>query len=170
VRRLYESWVEYAGWLGRDALIGTEVLSRFEGAGYELALDGAELRASGPAAPTEELRALVEEHRDVLKAAILLSAPPSWLVRMLDLYAADHETEVRRTIPKGEGGQLRLDFGEAGEASRSAPYPENLRGGKAVKCRVRVSLKNICACVAAEIGLSPLEWECIRPEVDEAVA
>ena len=133
-------------------------------------LRNGQIEAEAASPPSEELRALVEEHRDVLKAAILLSAPPSWLVRMLDLYAAGHETEVRRTIPKGEGGQLRLDFEEAGEASRSAPYPENLRGGKAVKCRVRVSLKNICACVAAEIGLSPLEWECTRSEVEEAVA
>ncbi len=67
-------------------MIGTEALSRFEGAGYALTLDGEDLCASGPAAPPEDLHALVEPNRDGLKAAVLLSDPPEWLSRLFDLY------------------------------------------------------------------------------------
>ncbi len=34
---------------------------------------------------------------------------------------------------------------------------------------VSVSIKNICAAVAAEIGMDPLRWEAIREEVEEAL-
>ena len=34
---------------------------------------------------------------------------------------------------------------------------------------VRVSVKNIAAAVAAEIGMDPLQWEKIRDEVEEAL-
>ena len=47
---------------------GFKVLSPFEAAEYALTIEGAELRATGPAAPTEELRALVERNREALKA------------------------------------------------------------------------------------------------------
>lgn len=36
---------------------------------------------------SDELRQRVRNERDVLKASLLLLAPPSWLVRMLNLYA-----------------------------------------------------------------------------------
>ena len=65
---------------------GFEILSRFEEAGYTLTIEGAELRATGPAAPTEELRVLVERNRKALKAAVLLSDPPSWLAKLFGLY------------------------------------------------------------------------------------
>jgi hypothetical protein len=34
---------------------------------------------------------------------------------------------------------------------------------------VSVSVENIAAAVAAEIGMNPLEWEAIREEVEEAL-
>lgn len=122
-------------------MIGTEVRSRFEGAGYTLVLDGEELRASGPAAPTEELRALVDENRDALKAAILLEDPPEWLSRLCDLYWSGHETPVKRSSPAG-GAEVYM---------------------------VSVCIKNVAAAVAAEIGMPVLEWERILPEVEEAL-
>jgi len=33
-----------------------------------------------------------------------------------------------------------------------------------------VSIENICAAVAAGIGMGPLQWEAIREEVEEALA
>ena len=143
---------------------GFEVLSRFKEAGYALVIEGAELRASGPAAPTEELRALVERHRDALKAAVLLSDPPDWLAKLFDLYWSGHQTPVRMTIPKNAGTQARLDFGEQEEPTPA--YPENLRGGKTEVFMVSLSIKNICAAVAAAIGAPVLEWERLRPEVE----
>jgi hypothetical protein len=148
-------------------VIGTEVLSRFEDAGYSLALEGEEIRASGPTAPPEELRTLAEENRDVLKAAILLSDPPDWLAKLFNLYWSGHKSPVKLTTLKGAGTQARLDFGEPEEARKA--YPENLRGGKTEVYMVSVSIKNIAAAVAAEIGMSVLEWERIRPEVEEAL-
>jgi hypothetical protein len=142
---------------------GFEVLSRFEESGYAITIEGAELRAIGPAAPTEELRVLVERNRDALKAAVLLSDPPGWLAKLLDLYWGGHQTPVRMTIPRNLGTQARLDFGDQEE---SAPaYPENLRGGKTAVFMVSVSIKNVCAAVAATIGAPVLEWERLRPEV-----
>jgi hypothetical protein len=100
---------------------------------------------------------LIVENRDALKAVVLLSSPPPWLVRLLDLYATGHETEVRRTLPKDadKQAQARLDLGGSEEVA--AAYPENLRGGKAVKCHVRVRLENAAAAVAAEIGMAAAE-------------
>src|SRR4051794_8239596 len=99
MHRLHEPRTEHGLQLGGCALIGAEVLSRFEEAGYALSLEGEELRACGPAAPAEDLQALVDENRHALKAAVLLSDPPDWLVRLLNLYASGHETEVKRTSP-----------------------------------------------------------------------
>ena len=146
---------------------GFEVFSRFEEAGYTLAIEGAEIRATGPAAPTEELRVLVERNRDALKAAVLLSDPPDWLSKLFDLYWSGHQTPVKMTIPRNAGTQARLDFGDQEEATPA--YPENLRGGKTEVFMVSVSIKNICAAVAAEIGVPVLEWERLRPEVEEAL-
>jgi hypothetical protein len=76
---------------------GLNVLARFEDAGYRLWLRSGEIRAEGPGPPSEELRALVADNRDVLRAAVLLSDPPVWLARLFDLYWSGHETPVRLT-------------------------------------------------------------------------
>ena len=147
---------------------GFEVLSRFEEAGYTLAIEGAELQASGPAAPTEELRVLVERHRDALKVAVLFSDLPDWLAKLFDLYWSGHETPVRLTTPKGRDGQGQLALGDE-EPRQTLPYPDSLRGGKTDVYMVRLSLKNICAAVAAETGAPVLGWERFLPEVEEAL-
>ncbi len=120
---------------------GAGLLDRLEAAGYALALEGGKVRASGPAPPSEDLRALVEENRDGLKAAILLADPPAWLKKLSELYWSGHQTPVKLSGPSG-GAETYL---------------------------VSVSIKNITAAVAAEIGMDPLEWERIRPEVEEAL-
>jgi hypothetical protein len=149
------------------ASAGFKVLSRFEEAGYAITVEGVELRATGPAAPIEELRVLVQRNREALKAAILLSDPPGWLAKLFDLYWNGHQTSVKMTIPRIPGTQARLDFGDQEEPTPA--YPENLRGGKTDIFMVSVSIKNICAAVAAEIGAPVLEWERLRPEVEEAL-
>jgi len=120
---------------------GAVVLDRLEAAGYDLALEGGEIRASGPAEPPPDLRDLVEKNRTGLKAALLLADPPAWLARLFDLWWSGHETPVRLSGPSGA----------------------------AEVYMVRVSIKNIAAAVAAEIGMDPLEWQRIRPEVEEAL-
>ncbi len=120
---------------------GADVLSRFVEGGYSLALDSGELAAAGPAPPSEELRALAAENRAVLKAAVLIASSPSWLTKLFELYRSAHETPVRRTNTTG----------------------------KAEVFMVSVSIKNVCAAVAAEIGMPVLEWERLRPEVEEAL-
>ena len=129
---------------------GFEVLSRFEEAGYTLTIEGKELRATGAVAPTEELRVLVERNPDVLKAAVLLSDPPGWLTRLLDLYWSGHQTSVKMTLPRDSGTQARLDFG--GQEEPIPAYPENMHGGKTGIFMVSVFIKNICAAVTAAIG------------------
>jgi len=79
---------------------GFEVLSRFEEAGYTLAIEGAELRVTGSTTPTEDLRDLVERNREALKAAVLLSDPPSWLAKLFDLYWSGHQTPVKMSTPE----------------------------------------------------------------------
>jgi hypothetical protein len=123
------------------AVSGAGVLDRLEAAGYDLALEGGEVRAAGPAPPSEDLRALVEENRDGLKAALLLANRPPWLEKLFELWWSGHQTPVRLSGPTG-GAETYL---------------------------VSVSVKNIAAAVAAEIGLDPLHWEHIRPEVEEAL-
>jgi hypothetical protein len=120
---------------------GTNLLARLNEWGSVRLRDG-QIEAEGPAPPTEDLRAAVEEHRDVLKTAILLSDPPAWLRKLFDLYWSGHETPVRLTSPAT---------------------------GQAETYLVHVSLKNIAAAVAAEIGTDPLRWEELRGEVEEAL-
>ena len=122
-------------------MIGAEVLSRFEEAGYVLTLMDAEIRASGPAAPPDELRTLADKNRGALKAAVLLADPPTWLASLFDLYWSGHETPVRRSAPSG----------------------------KAEVYIVSVSIKNIVAAVGVELGIPRTHWPEIRPEVEEAV-
>ncbi len=121
---------------------GAEILDRFAQTGYTLALEGGAIRASGPAAPSEDLRALIAENRAGLKAALLLADPPAWLEKLFELWFAGNETPVQRTNPAT---------------------------GKAEIYMVRVSVKNIAAAVAAEIGMDPLQWEVVREEVEEAL-
>jgi hypothetical protein len=153
----------------RILMLGADLLACLQERGYAAALEeGGRLKVRGPSAPPPELERSIVENKDALKTAVLLSDPPPWLWLMLERYASGHVTEVRRTVPKNQGGQPLLDLEDAGEAV--VPYPENLRGGKVVKCRVRVSLANIAAACCAAIGISPLEWERIRSEVEESAA
>ncbi len=99
------------------------------------------LRLEGPEAPPEDLRREVLEHRDEVKAALLLSDPPDWLAKLFDLYWSGHETPVKRSSASG-GAEVYM---------------------------VSVSMKNIAAAVAAEVGMPVLEWERILPEVEEAL-
>ncbi len=122
-------------------MTGVEVLSRFAEGGYSLALEGGEITATGPEPPAEELRALASENRDALKAAVLLASPPPWLSKLFRLYWSGHETPVRLTGTSG----------------------------KAEVFLVSVSIKNIAAAVAAEVGAPVVEWERLRPEVEEAL-
>ncbi len=122
---------------------GLEVYRRLRRAGYKVWLDGGEIRAAGPAAPAGELRARVDDHRDGLKAAILLMTPPSWLARLLNLYKFEnHGTEVRRTSPSG----------------------------KVETYIVKLQLRNIAAAIAVETGLGVEDLERIYPEIEETIA
>ncbi len=122
---------------------GLDVYRRFKEAGYRLWLEDGEIRAAGPASPTPELRALVNEHRDSLKAAILLMNSPSWLVRLLNLYKFENDgTAVRRTSPSG----------------KTETYV------------VKLQLRNIAAAIAADTGLGYDDLERIYPEIEEAIA
>ena len=90
----------------------------------------------------EDLREDVRTERDALKAAVLLDNPPAWLAKLFTLYWSGHETPVKLTSPAS---------------------------GKAETYMVSVSIKNICAAVAAEIGAPVREWERLRAEVEEAL-
>lgn len=85
---------------------------------------------------------MIVEHRDKIKAMLLLSNPPAWLKQLFELYWSGHQSPVRMTSPAS---------------------------GKAEAFLVQVSTKNIAAAVAAEIGMSVLEWERIRPEVERTL-
>ncbi len=89
-----------------------------------------------------DLREVVQLHRDEIKATLLLSDPPAWLSRLFDLYWSGHETPVKLSNPAS---------------------------GKAEVYMVRVSIKNIAALVAQDVGMDPLKWEAIREEVEEAL-
>jgi hypothetical protein len=121
---------------------GTEALERFARTGYALVLKGGKIRASGPTAPPEDLRALVEKNRDGLKAVLLLADPPPWLSKLYEMWWNGTETPVSRTNPVT---------------------------GKAETYMVRVTVKQIATAVAAKIGMDPLQWEGIREEVEEAL-
>ena len=120
---------------------GAAILSRFEEAGYVLTLMDTEIRASGPATPSDELRTLADKNRDALKAAVLLANPPAWLASLFDLYWSGHETPVRRSGPSG-GAEVYM---------------------------VSVSIKNIVAAVGVGLGIPHSRWSEIRPEVEEAL-
>jgi len=122
---------------------GAEVLDRFVWAGYTLALRGGEIKASGPAAPTEELHALVDKNRGALKAVLLLADPPPWLAKQFEMWRNGTETPVVRTNPTT---------------------------GKAETYMVRVTVREIVSAVAAEIGLDPRRWHTIREEVEEGLS
>jgi hypothetical protein len=109
--------------------------------GYTLTVDKRRLQVRGPEPPPAELDREIAEHRDVLAARALLSNPPAWLARLFDLWWSGHETPVRLSGPSGA----------------------------AEVYMVRVSVKNIAAAVAAEIGLDPLEWETLREQVESAL-
>jgi len=93
------------------------------------------LIGSGEPLPAD-LRQVLVDHRDELKAVLLLADPPEWLAQLLDLYTSGRETAVRRS---------------------DGHYT------------VRVSLKNIAAAVAAEVGASATEWERFLPDVEARV-
>jgi hypothetical protein len=126
------------------------------------------LVVDGDEALTDELRETVRVNRDSLKAALLLADPPDWLAKLFDLYWSGHESSVMLTTPKGADGQEALDFGEP-EAGDTVSYPDNLKGGKTEVYMVRLSLKNIAAAVAAEIGTPVRESGHLVPEVEEAI-
>lgn len=107
------------------------------------------LRLEGPHAPPEELRREIVARRDEVKAALLLADPPAWLIRLLDLHASGEPRTVSRTVTSKTGKTQR-----------------------AVKREVSVSIENIAAAVAAEIGISPRDLasgEGITPLVREKV-
>jgi hypothetical protein len=109
--------------------------------GYAVSLEGGRLKVRGCEPPPEDLEQGIVKHRDELKTLALLSDPPVWLGRLFDLYWSGHETPVRLT---GTSGKPEVYL-------------------------VHVSIKNICAAVAAEIGMPVLEWERIRSEVEEVL-
>ncbi len=121
---------------------GLATLDTFRDRGYRASLDLSELVVRGPGPVPDDLRREIVADRDAMKAAVLLSDPPEWLTRLFDHYWSGNEEKVRLTNPTS---------------------------GKAEVYLVSLSIKNICAAVAAEIGMYVLEWERIRPEVEEAL-
>ncbi len=111
-------------------MLATDLLARLREHGYTVTLEDGRLKVRGPRAPRPELERMIVENRDALKACVLLSNPPGWLAKLFELYASGRETRVRRIDPE-KGGIRR--------------YP------------VRVSLENIAAAVAAEIGMAASE-------------
>lgn len=130
---------------------GFEVLERLRAAGYEISVTReptepekhprTAITVRGDSEPVPVLTALIESSRDNLKAAILLEDPPEWLSSLFDLYWSGHETPVKRSSPTG-GAEVYM---------------------------VSLSVKNIAAAVAAEVGMPVLEWERILPEVEEVL-
>jgi hypothetical protein len=121
---------------------GFAVVEQLAADGYSLKLEGDSIKkAKGPAPLSDEQRTLVKENRDAVKAALLLADPPAWLEKLFDFWWSGRETPV----------------------SLSAP------SGKAEVYMVSVSVQNIAAAVAAAVGMDALEWQRIRPEVEEAL-
>jgi hypothetical protein len=61
------------------------------------------LVVDGDNALSDELRQRVKDERDVLKASLLLMAPPAWLVRTLNLYAGASnplQENTNRELPR----------------------------------------------------------------------
>ncbi len=53
------------------------------------------IKVDGPEEPPDELRKLIAQNRDALKAAALLSEPPAWLETLLELWFSGPKTSVR---------------------------------------------------------------------------
>ena len=133
------------------AVNGFDVLERLSEAGYRLTVGPeptepgkhprARFEVMGREKPPPDLLELIEGHRDALKAAALLTDTPAWLEKLFDYYRSGHKTPVRHSGPSG----------------KTEIYV------------VTVSIKNVAAAVAAEIGMDPLEWEAIREEVEGAL-
>lgn len=135
--------------------------------GYRVSLDLSDLVVKGPGPVPDDLRHQILADTTAMKAAALLRTPPPWLVMVLDMYASETQTEVRRTIPKADRHpQLPFDGDEDGPDAQKA-YPDNLQGGKVVRRTVCVSLETIAVNVATEIGLPVAEWKKVLPEVRE---
>ncbi len=120
-------------------LAPAEVIAELEGRGYALAIEDGRLKVRGPERPSAELERAIAEHRDGFAARVLLKNPPDWLRLMLDRCSANHVYVSRRKGPDGQ------------------------------PVRYRVTLETICANVAGAIGLSPLDGERIRSDVEGAV-
>lgn len=61
------------------------------------------LVVDGDAPLSDELRQLVRNERDTLKVSLFLSAPPSWLVRLFNLYAGASnplQENTNRELPR----------------------------------------------------------------------
>src|SRR5215217_4294622 len=115
--------------------------AELETRGYALAVEAGRLKVRGPQPPPPELERAIADERDALKARVLLASPPPWLAKLFRLYWSGHETPVRLI---GTSGKAELFM-------------------------VSVSIKNICAAVAVEVGAPVADWERIRPEVEEAL-
>jgi hypothetical protein len=122
-------------------LSGLAVLEALDERGYQASLDLYELVVSGPGPIPDELRQTIVTDTPAVKAAVLLSTKPAWLTKLFDLYWSGHQTPVRLAGP----------------------------GGKAEIFLVSLSVKNIAAAVAAEIGMPVREWERLLPEVEEVL-
>jgi len=122
-------------------LSGLAVLEALDERGYQASLDLYELVVSGPGPIPDELRHTIVTDTPAVKAAVLLSTNPAWLTKLFDLYWSGHQTPVRLAGP----------------------------GGKAEIFLVSLSVKNIAAAVAAEIGMPVREWERLLPEVEEVL-
>jgi len=120
-----------------------DVLKKLAADGYSLTLEDDRIKVKGPAPLSDEQRALIKEHRDQVKAAILLADPPAWLETLEVLWFSGEKTTVLRTNPPT---------------------------GKAENYEVSVSVREISTAVAAAVGMDPLRWEEIREEVEEALA
>jgi hypothetical protein len=140
MQRLYEQKTDHSQSLDGGAVNGTDLLARLREWGSVSLHDG-RIQAEAETPPPEELRILVDEHRDRLKAAMLLSDPPGWLLELFGRYRTGPETPVHRT----------------GATGKSEVF------------MVSVSIKNICGAVAAEIRMPVTEWERIRGEVEESL-
>ncbi len=120
---------------------GRDVLEQLSAVGYETKLEGGKLMARGPVPLTDDLRSLVRDRSGAVKAALLLDDPPEWLEKLFELWWNGTETPVRLSGPSG-GAEVYM---------------------------VSVTVKNICAAVAAAVGMDPLQWAEIREEVEEAL-